>query len=196
MPVPRVIFRYSDIYDNIFRSWKEGLGERYPSERSILNYMESMKPLWKKEEGRVMKELSRTTGLMWKSRYFYCYVVGGCIPFSDPLTMPAFRNREYFIDTLVHELIHVLFMERGNMEASSKAWDHVYRKYRKETESTKMHIPLHAIHSHIYLKLFDGKRLSRDIKLISHLPDYKRSWEIVRKEGHENIIREFRERVR
>ena len=76
-----------------------------------------------------------------------------------------------------------------------EGWDYFFRKYKNETLNTKIHIQVHAIHSHIYLKFFNKKRLERDVKLISHLKDYKRAWEIVQKEGYENIIKEFAKRV-
>ena len=88
-----------------------------------------------------------------------------------------------------------MFIQRGNIEKSKKAWDYINRKYRKEPLTTRIHIPLHAIHSHIYLKFFDKKRLIRDIKLISFLPEYKKSWEIVQREGYEKIIEEFKRRI-
>jgi hypothetical protein len=55
---------------------------------------------------------------------------------------------------------------------------------------------LHAFHSHIYLKFFDEERLKQDIKRVKKLKDYRKSWEIVEREGYEKIINEFVKRVR
>ena len=60
---------------------------------------------------------------------------------------------------------------------------------------TKNHIFVHALHKEIYLKLFDEKRLKRDIEKCQKHEDYKRAWEIVEKEGYKNIIKEFRMRI-
>ncbi len=109
--------------------------------------------------------------------------------------MPVYKKySDYFIDVLIHELIHNLFIQ--NFERTKKAWQYFHRKYKKEPETTRIHIPLHAIHSHIYLKFYSEKRLKRDIKLISRLPAYKKSWQIVQKEGYQNIIREFVKRIK
>jgi hypothetical protein len=35
------------------------------------------------------------------------------------------------------------------------------------------------------MKFFDAERMERDIKTISKLPDYRKSWEMVKKEGYE-----------
>ncbi len=196
--IPKIIFKYSWIYDQNWKEWikiykrKKG---RYPSTKQILNYIEKVEKLWRKDEKKILEELSKVSGLKWRSKIIYCYVVGRCIPFSDPLTLSLYDKLDYFIDVLIHELIHQLFTQRGNMDKSKKAWNYINRKYRKESHTTRIHIPLHAIHSYIYLKFFDKKRLSRDIKRISFLPDYKKSWEIVEREGYEKIIKEFKRRV-
>jgi hypothetical protein len=190
--IPKIVFKYSWIYD---QNWKEWIKiyrriDKYPTERQILNYIKKVEKLWRKYEKKILKEISSITGLKWKSKLICCYVVGRCIPFSDPLTLPIYeKNQDYFIDTLVHELIHQLFTQ--NSEKLRKAWKYIERKYKNESFKTRIHIPLHAIHTHIYLKFFGEERLRRDVEAISFLPDYKRSWEIVQKEGYKKIIQEF-----
>jgi hypothetical protein len=191
--IPKVIFKYSWIYDQNWKKWirisKRKIG-KYPSKRQILNYIKKVEKLWRKYEKKILKELSTITGLKWRSRFICCYVVGQCIPFSDPLTLPVYeKKQDYFIDTLVHELIHQLFTQ--NSEKSRKAWKYIERKFKNESFKTRIHIPLHAIHTHIYLKFFGEERLRRNVETMSFLPDYKRSWEIVQKEGYKKIIQEF-----
>lgn len=198
--IPKIIFKYSWIYNQNWKEWIEIYKRKtgkFPSTNQILNYIKKVEKLWRKDEEKILKELSKISGLKWKSEFIYCYVVGRCIPFSDPLTLPVYdKYPDYFIDTLIHELIHQLFTQQGNMEQSEKAWEYINRKYKKESHKTRIHIPLHAIHSHIYLKFFGKKRLNRDIKLISFLLDYKNSWKIVQKERYQNIIQEFTKRIK
>jgi hypothetical protein len=76
--------------------------------------MEKVEKLWRRYEKKILKELPTITRLKWKSRFICCYVVGRCIPFSDPLTLPVYeKSQDYFIDTLVHELIHRLSTQNG-----------------------------------------------------------------------------------
>jgi len=198
MTLPKIIFKYSWVYDQIWRGKlrvKRGKAKGYLSQRQILNYIKRVEKLWRKDEKKILRELSKITHLRWKAKIIYCYVVERCIPFSDPLTLPIYKNYpDYFIDVLIHELIHNLFIQ--NFERTKKSWQYFYRKYKKQPENTRIHIPLHAIHSYIYLKFYGGKRLKRDITLISHLPDYKKSWLIVQKEGYKNIISEFIKRIK
>jgi hypothetical protein len=198
MSLPKVVFKYSRVYD---QKWKERINlhpkknTAYPSEKRIQNYILRIEKLWRGKERKILTEMTRVTGLKWKSKTILCYVVGRCTPFSEPLTMPVYENRNYFIDVLTHELIHQLFTQPGNLRRAKKSWSYIDKKYRNQSRKTRIHILLHAIHSHIYFRIFNEKRLERDIELISHLPDYRKSWQIVQKEGYKNIIREFKRRV-
>lgn len=200
MHTPKIVFRYSWIYDD---RWRECVkrskkkAQKYPSARQVLKYIEIVEGMWRKHEKSILIELSRVTKLKWKSKVIYCYVVGRCVPFSDPLTLPVFgRYPDWFIDNLVHELVHQIFTQDRNLERSEHAWKYVNRKYRKEMHNTRIHIPLHAAHAHIYLKFFSEDRMKRDIRIMRQYPDYRRAWEIVQKEGYQNILREFTRRIK
>ena len=92
-------------------------------------------------------------------------------------------------------MIHQLFTQGENFKKSKKAWDYINKKYNKESLKTRIHIPVHAIHTHMYLKFFNKKRLERDIKWASSFPDYKKAWEMVEKEGYKNIISNFKTKL-
>ena len=113
--------------------------------------------------------------------------------FSDPLTVKIYKNKNDFIDTLTHELIHQLQIQ--NHKKMTKWWEYLNKKYENDTKLTKSHILLHSVHNEVYLKLFDKNRLKRNIRIDKEYEDYKRSWEIVLKEGYKNIINEFRRRL-
>ena len=52
------------------------------------------------------------------------------------------------------------------------------------------------MHSHILLKYFGQARLNREIKSLSNLPDYKRTWDIVQEDGYQDIAKEFKKRIK
>jgi len=195
---PKIIFNYSWIYDQIYKeNWelKKKKIKPYPSAKKILNYIKKIEKLWKKEEKRVMQEIAKIIELKWKLKSIECYVVGRCRPISCPLTMPVYEKRPtFFIDVLVHELIHTIFT--GNDKNTKKAWRYIESKHKKESWTTKNHIVIHAIHSHIYFKFYGEKRLMRDIGSMSWNPDYKKAWDIVKKEGYKNIVNEFAKRIK
>lgn len=195
--MPKIIFRYSWVYDEIWKnSIKNALWNKpHPSATKTQKFIQEAEKLWHKDERKVLKEMGNVTKLKWKND-ITCYVVGNCVPFSEPLTLPVIEKYpDYFIDVLVHELLHQLLFVQNQHETKS-AWDFIFRKYRKEMLNTKIHIPVHAIHNHIYLKFFNENRMKRDIKLVHNFPDYRRSWQIVQKEGYQNIIEEFVKRIK
>jgi len=197
--IPKVIFKYSWIYD---QNWK-ALGERLSmnsenlSKEEIMDYMEKVEELWKENEKDVLEELSKVTSLSWKSESITCYVVERCFlhsAFSDPLTISILTHKkeDEFIDVLNHELIHRLFTEPGRRRELENYHKLKEEKYPKESLKTRIHITVHAVHKHIYLKFFNEDRLKRDIEKVRKMEDYKRAWDIVEKEGHEKIISEMR----
>ena len=204
---PKIIFKYSQIYDQL---WGERMKDKkknkgYPSSRKILNYIKNIEKLWKNDEKKVLIELSRIIGLKWKEDKIICYVVGKSIPFSDPLTTPIYKrhsigyiSKDRFIDILIHELIHRLLVRDFDFyKKLEKACMYFGRKYKEKNWSTLLHIVIHAIHSHIFLKFYNKKRLKREIEITSCYPGSisKKSCEIVQKEGYQKIIEEFRKRV-
>lgn len=198
--IPKIEFRYSWVYDDSYRSspriqkvLKEQ-GKNYPSPQKIKKYIERVEPLWKKIESKTLTELSNLSGLKWKEESIRCYIIGFGRPFSDPLTMKLFDNKNDFIDTLTHELIHQIKIQ--NSEKLRKWYSYIERKYANEPRTAKNHIFLHALHWQIYLNLFNEKRLNRNIDSDKEHPDYHRSWQIVQEKGYENIIKEFRKRLK
>lgn len=195
---PKVIFRYSWIYDQIWKEWwvlRKKKMKNYPSTKKVLNYIKKVEKLWRKDERKILQELSKITKLKWKSKSVDCYIVGRSRSFSYPLTMSIYEKKpDYFIDVLIHELIHNIFIQ--NEKKIEKSWKYFYKKYKKESITTKHHIYLHAIHQYIYLKFYGKKRLERDIEWAQTKRDYRRAWDIVQKEGYQNIINEFVKRVK
>jgi len=195
--LPKIKFKYSYIYDHNWQTWFR-VYKKTPQKLSpekVRNYIRRIEKFWKKYEKIIPQEILKVTGLKWTKKEIICYVVSDCRPFSDPLTLPVYKNKNYFIDVLTHELIHQIFTQ-DNFKKTEKVWKYFHKRYKKESFVTRIHIPLHAIHWQIYEKIFSEERLKRDIKWSSRFPDYKKAWDIVKKEGHDKIIREFVARVK
>ncbi len=191
--IPRVIFRHSHSYDGIYKDIHHS--KSYPKEQEITKYINNVQGEWIKINKKILKEIERITGLEFKDDKIICYIVGKAIPIADPLTIPFYKNTDHFIDTLIHELIHILFTQYGNLIKAKNSWKYIFNKYKDESFETKIHIPLHAVHTHIYTTFFSIERLEHDIKDLFNLKTYRRSWQIVTKDGHANIIQEFVNRL-
>jgi len=192
--IPRIIFRHSHSYDKVFKDMSRA--NNYPNEKKVIEYIKDVQKIWNKIGRKILIEMQRISKLRFNDNKIVCYVVGRAIPFADPLTVPIYwKDHNYFIDTLIHELIHLLFTQEGNLQKSKKSWGYIFTKYKNETFDTKIHIPLHAIHTHIYTMFFSMERLEHDIIELYNLHAYRRSWEIVNKDGYQKIIEEFTKRI-
>lgn len=196
---PKILFKYSSVYDQKWRRGELGgekRGKDYPSPQEVLKYIKIVEEEWEKEKDKILPEISKITGLPWQENYIYCYIVGRCRPFPFPLTLPIYtEDVQDFIDVLTHELIHRFFVPETTKSRVGDAWDYSNQKYREESRVTRMHILVYAIHSAIYFKFFGEERILNNIKRIKSRPDYKRAWEIVQKEGYKNIINDFQRMV-
>ncbi|MFH1503651.1 MAG: hypothetical protein ABIE36_03265 [Candidatus Diapherotrites archaeon] len=194
--IPKIEFRYSDIYDRRYRESKDiqtrlkKKKQEYPSRKEIVKYMNKAERLWKDYERDILKEISKITKLNWKEKKIICYVIGCGRSFSEPLTVRTFKKDfNTFIDTLTHELIHQISSQD---EVRYMKWhNYVLKHYSKELRITKTHILLCAVHWEILEKMFGKKRLEKEIKRHEKPIDYKRAWKIVEEEGVDNILKKF-----
>ena len=197
MKLPKIIFVYHYTYDNILKGTKGfKLSELLKKSKEMEFYIKKVLDKWTKIETKILTEISKVTKLEWQETEIKCYLVGtySSIPFSSPLTINKRQNIDEFIDTLIHELIHII-LERKDYSLWSY-WDYIYKKHKKENDNSVGHLIVHAVHKHILLKYFDKKRFEKEINSLKNLKSYRRSWEIVNKGGHENIIKEFTSKIK
>ncbi|MFH0869363.1 MAG: hypothetical protein V1839_03995 [archaeon] len=204
--IPKVEFVYSFIYDKmIIEKFYEKEYNFNKSSRGVDGFIESVEPKWRKVEKKTLAELAKISGLKWGEPKIKCYVTTRHFfcPFSDPLTIGVFYlkngklhrgNEVNFIHTLTHELIHQLFIQQGWDNKFSKAFLKIMNKHKKEIWNTQMHILLHAMHKHILLKYYGKETLRKEIESTKHykMAGYYEAWQIVEKEGYQNILSEFR----
>ena len=203
--LPEIEFRYSFIYQEEIHLPKTKDYNRTKWEKEANKFIQKLKKEWQKHT-KILGYMSSLTGLKWKENKIKCYVVmlSESGPISDPLTIPIkskHKNKIFpldingFIDILTHELIHQLFLQ--NEKQINKYFDNIInKKYKKQPWNTRIHIPIHAIHKKIFDKFFGKKRLQKEIKNCSNYPEYKKAWDIVIKEGEDNIIKEMKETIK
>jgi len=199
--IPKVEFVYSYPYDmSLFRLAGKKWDRSYI--KVTLKRIKTLEKAWRKVEKKIFSEMVKATGFKWKEKKITCFIVncGGC--FSHPLTVRILgRNErkmsnEQIIDILTHELIHV-FLVSNNVHKKEKLWN----GFKKEAMGTKTHIYVHALHKHLYLKLFAKRRLKKEINKAKWLDSiiqlgYSRAWEIVEEYGHENLLKRLKNAVK
>ncbi len=203
--IPKIEFRYSFIYQEEVHLPKIKNYYREKWEKEVNRFILDVKKEWIKISKSVLMYMQEITGLKWKESKVICYVIklSEFGPISDPLTIPI--NLKYkrniftlsvdrFIDMLVHELIHNLFIQNEN-KVDKYFEELLNKKYKNLSWNTKIHIPVHAIHKKIFDKFFGQQRLKKEIEACSYYPEYKKAWEIVLEEGEDEIIKNLKQSV-
>jgi len=162
----------------------------YPSLEEVRETKRHLQELWDKidSEKNVLEKIKDLTKITPK-RNLECFVIGGLLrPMSTPFIMPILsrdgkRTDEHFIDTTIHELLHI-FVSR-----SDTYFEFVRNKYKDEPILTQNHIIIYAFLEKIYKDLFDSRPLDYSRDGLSE--DYQRAVDIVKEQGSENIIEEY-----
>ena len=191
--IPKTQFHYSHIYDEHLAHPK---GFVMPTEKFIYKNVDKLELKWRKIEEKILKELEYVTGLKWQEADIYIYATSGAGWFSDPLTMSIVEDIDFMLDTLIHELIHRILSENENWEIIKKRWSKLMDKYKKENLNARIHVPIHAIHKHIFLKFFSQKKLELEIKRVKDDKDYARAWSLVEGQDYRAIIKAINPRFK
>jgi hypothetical protein len=184
--IPKIQFHYSPIYYEHLVLPKNFV---IPKDEFIYKNTRKLELKWRRIEKKILKELENVTGLKWQESHIYIYVTSGVGWFSAPLTISIVKDADFMVEMLIHELIHRILSENENWNIIKTKWLKLMGKYKKENRNIRIHIPVNAIHKHIYLKFFSQKKLELEIKRVKDDKDYARAWEIVQSEGYKEIIK-------
>lgn len=196
--IPEVEIVYSDIYDAVLSKSKR---IRYNRKRLIEGerFTKKLQKAWNKCSNQILFQMSKLTGLKWQKNYMECFVTFNTpYPFSHPLTIYVSKKIEPAIMSIVHELSHILLWGNREKVKWPESNTGIYKKYKNENYNTKLHFSIHALVVLVINKVFGkngGKYLQWETwwKREPEHPmakEYKHSWEIVQKEGPENVIKE------
>lgn len=182
--LPKVTFKRSWLYDEAL---KRERGFFMPSDVLFDKRIRALEKLWKEWGRKMLRELETVTKLSWHELDITCYITAGVISYSDPLTITVRKNAYSMFDTLTHELIHRILSEPENYKIIHRNWCSLMTLYQSEKLGARTHAVIHAIHTHILKKFFGMRRLKKEMERIRH-PNYIRAWNIVKRDGYQNII--------
>ena len=185
--LPSLKFNYSRIYNTVFNNYIGGK-DQILDYKEVLKTKDELEEYWEKNGKAILRSISKVSGLKWRTKDINVYINSCCPVFSNPLTLSltTLNNNKRNIETdLIHELIHVILTDNHGLDGSLTSW--INEKYGKEDQITKIHIKVHAIQTGVFLNLKMEKDL---LSIVEKSKDerYKRAWEIVKKEGWENIV--------
>lgn len=194
MKQPEIRIRYGWHLDEFFRQFVE-IGSKikkdnYSSRAEIELKIRAYKRAWGNIEKVILAGMSNVLGLEFYQKIIDVYVVGRARSVSDPLIVSSHFAPDEFCDVLTHELIHRILTDNTKRPDVGSIWS---KMFPRESRLVRNHVLVHAVHEYLYREVLkDISRLNRDIEKCNEYPGYKRSWEIVKETGYQQIIERFR----
>src|SRR3989344_1525981 len=203
MKIPAVTIKYNKYLDeyvtffleNSKRAKDSGWGAwKKKNENDIIKKVIAFQGAWKNHSKNILSSLQEILDLEFKKNNIPVYIVNAVNrTVSDPIIIGSNYSLDGFIDMLTHEIIHVLISD--NLGQKHKKLKEFYKKTYPESEfdETYSHILVYAVHSKIYHKYFPDRK-DVDIKRSAKHGNrgYSIAWDIVTREGSDNIISEFK----
>lgn len=198
---PQIFFDYSKVYDGVACKnsvnplWVEEAGAREAELQALWNKDSPalFQELFKKfPVGFSRKELTGTFSVCHRHPSYNNPLVINVTPLLKSFAQ-EFSREQYpdyaFIDLVFHEMLHTWLKENFVRDQA------LMEKYKTETPEVLNHIVLMALQKYAYHQL--GRTDLEewmDKRYSSMSADYKRSWEIVKIEGYQNLVDALKQR--
>mgnify|MGYP001574134353 CR=1 FL=1 len=191
--IPEIKFYPSPIYESKWWDFRKIKPAKIDDEtfQLLVQQIKSRKSLFEE----YLRDMTNILGITWKRKEIEVWMVSlniGC--FSRPLTLSFSkqnnqpRDVDHIIDDLTHELIHNALIEQPNY---NNAIERLSKDFESEPFRMHVHVLVHAVHAIIYKTKRGTQRMEWDISNSQNYPPYQRAWEVVQKEGAENILGKY-----
>jgi hypothetical protein len=168
-----------------------------PTDSEARSITEQYRCAWKMYGDKILFEMQRCLGLKFYKSIIDVHTAPYILPKAQPLIIHLRESPDRFIDTLTHELAHVLLTDNTTISLLGEdrdinlveLWQNLFGNENEPSVVT--HIPVHAVLKQIIFKVFnDESRIDRDKEFVKKydIVTYQKSWDYVEKVGHEEII--------
>ena len=162
----KIKFEYSIPYDRMLTVMS--MNEYHEKQKDeVKDYIFMLGESWKGVEKRIIRGIEKAAGLKFKEDAT-CYVVKNMADYaiSHPLTLKMEKNLDRANVVLMHELIHILFVQNKKAE---KMLECLSKKYPKQSLYFKVHLPLFLVQRKaiegILGQAYFSKVLKEEVKL-------------------------------
>lgn len=160
----------------------------------IQQYVEKFRIQWNMHEDQIIHAMCELYGVRFKKSIIDVYVSPWNKSISNPLVINPSRSPELHVDTLVHELFHVLLTDNSSFSIHDRSQtvklvDKWRELFGNDLEwNTLVHIPVHAGLKAIFVDtLRQPERLERDIARHEKKPAYDAAWRYVEENNYKVI---------
>lgn len=160
---------------------------KFRTDEEVRNKITLFKQEGQKVAGVILNAICDVTGKTFQSEVVDVYVINATPKdMSAPIIIRSRYTPDEFIDALLHELLHVFLRENKIKHFETNL---------ELDNTTKNHIQLFAICTHIYKNILKDEVRLEKIKELSNTPQnlsYKQAWEIVDGVGYKKILQNIR----
>lgn len=153
---------------------------------------------WNRYEHELVRAMQEVLGVTFYRQVIDVSLAPFFISQSTPLIINFRDNPDEFVDTLTHELIHVLLTDNNVHQSNAispkldlmNAWENAFGHHEPLVLA---HIPVHAVHKALYLSTLKAPdRLSGDIERTASKEAYAKAWQYVNEYDYMDIIDKLR----
>lgn len=203
MKTPEIRIFYASLYRQSVSEplWKQfGWQDALDNDETLEEYAQNYRNEWAKYEARILSALYESLGIAFYRPVIDVACIPGVMPASDPLIMSFHDFPNQFVDTLTHELCHVLLTDNNIYSTKSsekemdlaKRWGNLFGT--EHDFKTLVHIPVHALSKFIYLDILqESSRLARDMEEVKGNRPYKAAWDYVNAHDYKQIIEQLKQ---
>lgn len=178
-------------------------GQKYKeiSDDLHLKWVKQYRAAWQPLEQKLLEGMCQALGVAFFKPVIDVSLADYFIPQSDPIVLNYRDDADVFVDTLTHELIHVLLTDNDRVSIKDNdpktnllpEWEELFGKHDFPTLA---HIPVHAVHKYIYLDILKAPaRFERDVAACAEWENaqaYVDSWAYVNQHDYTKIIADLR----
>ena len=198
---PEVRINYAWMLDPVSELIADRRGESMLDSVAVDAVMNDYREIWHRHGSGILDAICRILGLEFYRDVIDVHIGQYFIPQSDPIIIGIQKTPDIFLDTLTHELIHVLLLDNQLVQTAGKDRDLMLGSRWQllfgdgHSFNTVVHIPVHAVLDRVFTEYFgDVSRRDRDIENVRTFKDpaYSLSWDYVVREGAEKIVEQIR----
>lgn len=173
--------------------------DKIVSQEVAEQYTENYRQEWAKYETKILPALIESLEVEFRQNIIDVPCAPWMYSMSDPLIMGFRYFPDQFVDSLTHELCHVLLTDNTaySIKSSDKeinlrdVWADLFGQ--DYDFHTLVHIPVHALCKYIYLDILnEPSRLNRDIETVKADEPYKIAWEYVESNDYKEILKQLK----
>lgn len=171
----KINFEYSSVYDELLTHMTNN---QYNNKQflEMQSYALEFEKYWGKNENKIIKEIQKVSGLKFNQNV-KCFIVKhlGFRAISYPLTIKFIKDFKYLTAVLIHELIHILFMN------NEKILNLVKKKFSYYENDVKIHFPVLLIERKVIENLFEDGFFNNVLIKDDHNQELAYEWILVDK---------------